>query len=163
MTRDQAAEALYRAGKKAHHHAGKLASREFPHTDWDELGEALAAYDRATPSPLPAGVARGLEAALDFRRHLPGGEAKSADGYCVARDIFARAVDAYRSSQPEPLSARLARLKPGSVVEAEFGVMRFQAKVLENDARLSRLRLQYNLVILELDYRDVTAILSEVA
>lgn len=116
-TRTEAAEALYRA---AMDYMGVQITS--PSLDVAErrkaLDGALVGYQRATPTPLPAEVARVLEAAEAFERRWIG-PVLFSDCVSEGRDVV-EAIRAYRSTQPEPLSARLARLRPGSVVRSMY-------------------------------------------
>lgn len=153
-TRTEAAQALYEAAKGV-----GMNWRAGAPEGLDALGIAITRYEDATPDALPAEVARVVEAAARWHYAPEGGPALAA--HCEMRDAIKAYCERVQFAQPDPLPARLARLKPGSVVEVEFGVMRFSAKVLDNDTRLGRVRLQYNLAILELEYSDIRAILSE--
>lgn len=107
-TRDEAAEALYRA--VVHIEDGRPGSAFIARVS--KAIDAANAYRDSTPDPLPAEVQRVLEAAGHVIHTTRVNHPDAADAW----DDLESAVDAYRSTQPEPLSARLARLKPGWVV-----------------------------------------------
>lgn len=117
-TRTEAAEALYRAAITA---APKItddwASSETRRAISRHLTEAADAYSTSTPDPLPAEVQRVVEAADRYVEKWGKHPVDNDDAWAE----LVSAVVARRSTQPEPLSARLARLKPGSVVEDDEG------------------------------------------
>ncbi len=110
-TKAEAAEALYRAAVELRHNTASEAHR---YRGWFALNEALNAYRDSTPTPLPAEVARVLEAAARWHYAAQGGPALVAHG--ELQDAIEAYCERVQYAQPEPLSTRLARLKPGSVV-----------------------------------------------
>ena len=123
MTRDEAAEALYRAAVELRHNTASEAHR---YRGWFALNEALDAYRDSTPTPLPAEVARVVEAGVTWWR-APRGAVEPVNE-------LRNAVDAYVAAQPDPLPARLARLRPGPdvMVESISDLMRMRWIVFGN-------------------------------
>ncbi len=161
-TRDEAAEALYRAARPFRAFVDAIYDSGDIDRMRARLAEALDAYSAsppfATPSPLPAEVARVLVAAMRF---VPLGQTKPA--FAELRD----AVDAYRDyldalPQPEPLSARLAKLKAGSVVVREGNDGR-TFTVIANDGAYLWTQPSSSDGRMTLPYAAVASIISEVA
>ena len=158
-TRDEAAEALYRAGEEyrsswVSNFTGSSNVAIALHQFW----AALDTYRDATPTPLPAEVAWVLEAAARWY-YAPNGNSALA-----AHDEMRDAIKAYcervQFAQPEPLSTRLARLGKGAVVRTErvphFDVLANcpERRCLFADAACFDFPRS-------VPYHDVTAILSE--
>ena len=160
-TRTEAGEALFRAVRD---YQEAPTSSCVIHRG-QNLAKAVRDYRNATPDPLPAEVQRVVEAADRYERLWTTlqTEGPVVLGLAPALDALLAATRAYRSTQPEPLSARLARLKAGSVVE---GVGGKQATVIGNDPETQELWVRHycpgfgNFAV---KYATVTAIISEVA
>lgn len=149
-TKSEAAEALYRAAQGvAAEIARPISAAQF------SLLLAIDGVKTATPDALPAEVQRVVEAADAWEREWGGLAMRSQQPHAVA---VAEAVRAYRSSQPEPLSARLARLKPGSVVEVGEP---YVWTMIGNDAETRSVWLKRNGATRTVNYQYVTAIISE--
>ena len=117
-THAEAAEALYRAAMSASNaYMGNHASHHETAQRMRTLVDAVNAYRDSTPDApsLPPEVQRVLEAAMNVN----DGTSRYIDD--AALFDLTRAVDAYRSTQPEPLSARLARLGKGARVRLKHG------------------------------------------
>lgn len=170
MTRTEAAEALYRAVEafiEDHRYRIPYDSETLV-----DLRSAANVYlhSAATPS-LPPAVQRVVEAALkliadcqaDLTRYL------MPDSGVNERDVINNLLDRldgpqwrevealYRSSQPEPLSARLAKLGKGAVVTEEANSFVVLANIVEHQTLAVLYRERVNL----LRYSDVDSILSE--
>ena len=118
-TRTEAAEALYRAVRD---YQGAPTSSCVIHRG-QNLAKAVRDYRNATPDPLPAEVQRVVEAADRYERLWTTlqTEGPVVLGLAPALDALLAATRAYRSTQPEPLSARLARLGKGARVGTKGG------------------------------------------
>ena len=118
-THTEAAEALYRAAMSASNaYMGNHASHHETAQRMRTLVDAVNAYRDSTPDApsLPPEVQRVLEAAGKWWEETR--EDFFADD--IRRELRL-AVRAYRSTQPEPLSARLARLGKGARVRLKHG------------------------------------------
>lgn len=113
-TRTEAMQALYDAADDLYVEVGNNPLARVNHGVHEALGRALDAYSTSTPDPLPAEVQGVLEAAEKWLDYVVERDVREA--LREPANELAAAVDAYRSTQPEPLSARLARLRRGSVV-----------------------------------------------
>lgn len=157
-TKSEAAEALYRAAvnwsnERANHCVSALTAV------W--LDTAIAVYSTATPDAVPPEVQRVVEAAEAFVAFCWTDDEPLSSAAPRSNELVA-AVRAYRSSQPEPLSARLAKLKPGSVVEI-FGE---HFVVCVNDVHIEYLIVRRDEAgcpprAAAYNYRHITAIISE--
>ena len=154
-TRTEAMQALYDAADDLYVEVGNNPLARVNHGIHEALGRALDAYSTSTPDPLPAEVQRVVEAAVSWW------EATRDDYFSdsLCRELRL-AVRAYRSTQPEPLSARLARLKPGSVVTRGGGDSR-TFSVIANDGAYLWTQPDRSDGRLTLPYAAVSAIISE--
>lgn len=151
-TRTEAAEALYRAAQGvAAEIARPISAAQF------SLLLAIDGVKTATPDALPAEVQRVVEAAVSWW------EATRDDYFSdsLCRELRL-AVRAYRSTQPEPLSARLARLGKGARVGTKGGST---GTVEANAPQHERLWLiidgNERYPMATYSYDEITAILSE--
>ncbi len=154
-TRTEAAEALYEASVEVQKARSNLHQMG---RSLDALLGAARAYSTSTPDPLPAEVQRVLEAADKYERTF--GRLYDDDILAEEACPLVDAIRAYRSNpDPEPLSARLARLRPGSVVRAEHGEYRIVAN--DPDVEMLWVRLPDANGNGGFFYENITAILSE--